>query len=430
MILKRNNFRRNFCDRNKIIKYISIALFFTLTPAIGCLNPIKINAQTDAKLNKNIIENTAKILESKNDNKQNINNNINNIEKQNNNNLDEKEKEKEEILKNIKEKKDFNIKVLKNNKEEKMSFLEYVRGCVASEIGSSAPEEAKKAQKALCITYAIKNRGLNGVFPLNNSFQTYIPKDERIKRYGEEKEKELEKLITIDSLEVLLYGDEICETLYDTCVGGCTRPNEDVFHKGDKKYHINSFPGVKSPEQDLFNKISSIKDENKKKEFITNELKVNPSMIGVLLSYLQKNEEKTFELEINNAFNTVKQFYKDATMPTDNTKIIENITYDRFGYVEKIKIFGVEISGEFCRRNFKLSSAQFKTEIKDTKIIFKCLGSGHGCGLSQVGAVVKAIVEKKNCLEILKHYFADEKNQNKISLKSLKDVNPKLLFKN
>ena len=117
-------------------------------------------------------------------------------------------------------------------------------------------------------------------------------------------------------------------------------------------------------------------------------------------------------------------------MPTDNTKIIENITYDRFGYVEKIKIFGVEISGEFCRRNFKLSSAQFKTEIKDTKIIFKCLGSGHGCGLSQVGAVVKAIVEKKNCLEILKHYFADERNQNKISLKSLKDVNPKLLFKN
>ena len=67
---------------------------------------------------------------------------------------------------------------------------------------------------------------------------------------------------------------------------------------------------------------------------------------------------------------------------------------------------------------------------KDTKIIFKCLGSGHGCGLSQVGAVVKAIVEKKNCLEILKHYFADERNQNKISLKSLKDVSPKLLFKN
>lgn len=424
MILKRKNFRHNFCNRNKIIKYISIALFFTLTPAIGCLNPIKINAQTDSKtLNENVVENTIKLLENKNSNEQ-----INNVEKQNNNSLNKKEKE--EILKNIKEGKDFDIKVLKNGKEEKMSLLEYVRGCVASEIGLSAPDEAKKAQEKLCLTYAIKNRGLNGVFPLNNTFQTYISKEERIKRFGEEKEKELENLITINSLEVLFYDNEICETLYDTCVGGYTRPNEDVFHKGDKKYHINSFPGVKSPEQELFNKISNIKDESKKKEFITNELKVNPNMIGILLSYLQKNEEKIFEVAINNAFNIVKQYYKDAAIPTDVTKTIENTTYDKFGYVEKIKMFNQEISGEFCRRNFKLSSAQFKTEIKDGKIIFKCLGSGHGCGLSQVGAVVKAIVEKKNCLEILRHYFADEKNQNKISLKSLKNINPKLLFKN
>ncbi len=421
MILIKKLFRNNFYNRNKIIKYISTALFFTLTPAIGCLNPIKTNAQADLKLNKIIKKDTTKILENNNSSQS-----INNIEKQNKSDLNKKE----EILKNIKEGKDFDIKVLNNGKEEKMSFLEYVRGCVASEIGLNAPDEAKKAQKVLCITYAIKRRGLDGVFPLGNSFQTCISRDERIKRFGEEKEKDLEKLITIDSLEILFYDNEICETLYDTCVGGYTRPNEDVFHKGDKKYHINSFPGVKSPEQEFFNKISGIGDENKKREFITKTFNVSSEMLGVLLSYIQKNEEKTFELEINNVFNIVKQNYPNATINPDNTKIIENISYDKYGYVEKIKIFGVELSGEFCRRNFKISSAQFKAEVKDNKIIFKCLGSGHGCGLSQVGSIVQAIVEKKNYLQILKHYFADEKNQNKVCVKSLKNVDPKLLFKN
>ena len=431
MTLKNKNFYHNFCKKNKFIKYIFVSLFFTITPAIGCLNPIKTSAKTDLKIldnfkldnikiENNKITNIPKKIENKDDEEQIINS----LEKQHKNESNEKEK----ILRNIKEKKDFYIKILNNNKEEEISFLEYIRGCTASEIGVNAPKEALLAQAIMCATYAIKRRGLNGIFTIGNSFQTYIPKDERIKRFGEEKEKYLENLITFDSLKILFYGNEICECLYDTCVGGYTRPNEDVFHNGDKKYHLDYFPIIKSPELDFYNKINSI-DEKRKNKFFLDEVKITPEEKGYIESNIKK-VKRTIEININDAYNIVKKHHPNATINPDPTKTIENISYDNYGYVKIFKIFDIALSGEFCRRNFNLPSANFKATIKDDKIIFECLGQGHGVGASQVGASILAAIEKKNYTEILQHYFADEQNKNKINLKSLKDIDPKLLFKN
>ena len=60
--------------------------------------------------------------------------------------------------------------------------------------------------------------------------------------------------------------------------------------------------------------------------------------------------------------------------------------------------------GKEFRKIFGLNSANFTLEVLDDNIKIKCLGYGHGVGMSQWGANIMA-KEGNGYEEILKHYY-------------------------
>ena len=78
------------------------------------------------------------------------------------------------------------------------------------------------------------------------------------------------------------------------------------------------------------------------------------------------------------------------------------------GTVNDIKIGEATIKGKEFRKIFGLNSANFTLEVLDDNIKIKCLGYGHGVGMSQWGANVMA-KEGSKYDEILEHYFKGSK---------------------
>lgn len=90
---------------------------------------------------------------------------------------------------------------------------------------------------------------------------------------------------------------------------------------------------------------------------------------------------------------------------TEEVKILNRNTG---GTVNDIKIGKATIKGKEFRKIFGLNSANFTLEVLDDNIKIKCLGYGHGVGMSQWGANVMA-KEGSKYDEILEHYFKGSK---------------------
>lgn len=95
----------------------------------------------------------------------------------------------------------------------------------------------------------------------------------------------------------------------------------------------------------------------------------------------------------------------------DTVKIVSRLDSGR---VNKMKLGGVEIDGVEARELFGLKSANFSIGFSGDNIIIDTLGSGHGVGMSQVGANVMA-EEGAVYTDILKHYYTG------VSLGDIKD---------
>lgn len=74
------------------------------------------------------------------------------------------------------------------------------------------------------------------------------------------------------------------------------------------------------------------------------------------------------------------------------------------GRVNKLALGTIEISGVEARELFELKSANFTVGFSGELVVLDTLGSGHGVGLSQVGADVLAD-SGKSYAEILTHYY-------------------------
>lgn len=77
---------------------------------------------------------------------------------------------------------------------------------------------------------------------------------------------------------------------------------------------------------------------------------------------------------------------------------------DSAGYVTKIKLGNVEVSGEEFRVFMELSSSNFSIQEVNGKVRFLCKGLGHGLGMSQFGANNMA-KKGSTYLNILTYYF-------------------------
>ena len=406
------NFRRIYIRKkfkfsdNRYLRYIFIFSFFNLIPLIGCLNPIKTNAlkKDDIKTVVNENLNISKTTQIQNNDEKNIKTN-------------EKIEQNKEILEKIKKGEDFKIKIKMGNEIKDIFFSEYIFGVVASEIGLDWPIEAIKAQMIAAASYIIKKVGVNGVVQIGNHLQTYIDKEKIEQKYGEKGRSLFNQLKQEGFMRKILVDDKsrIIECLYDSCVGGFTRSNEEVWGNADRAMHNKNLSSNFSPELELiekFERMSKEEQENFKNKF--------PEEYRFIDKFKDKIKSKKV-MPISEVYTKVKPFKKEAIMPANNSDIIKNIsTYDH-GYVKEIEIFGTKVSGEFMRRQMPLVSANFKAKVEGENIVFECLGNGHGVGMSQMGAILFSI-RNQNYEQILKHYYSENGNVNSVKVVDLKDL--------
>ena len=397
---------KNKNKRKKIKKYLLYSSFFTLTPAIGCLNSFKINAE-----NIFITPNLDFFSKHKTNGGFDLVN-------------------ARETLDKIRKGEDFEITLKYNDDVNKdlydktvnIPFSEYIVGVAAQEIGLDAPIEAIKAQMVAAATFAINAFGINKQYVSSTKFQVYIPRERRIKNYGEEREKVAQNLKNEGfTSKIILYNGNIFNPVYCNSMPGTSRENQEIWGNNDKKNHVEYYPRVYSPEVDFLQKFNS-ESENEKKEFLKKfpEAKAIVNKAGEVKGVHKKN--------INEIFGKIRKISGNAKMPSNKDEIVKILSKYESGYIKEIEIFGVKLSGESLKRELELSSSFFNTKIEGEDVVFECFGQGHGVGMSQIGAMVFAL-EGKNYDGILRHYYSEEKNSSKISFINLKDLDEKILVK-
>ena len=87
-----------------------------------------------------------------------------------------------------------------------------------------------------------------------------------------------------------------------------------------------------------------------------------------------------------------------------NLSIFSDIQYFDTGYVEKLTVCGIEMTGVHVREMLGLRSASFTVTYENDAFTFATLGYGHGVGMSQFGANAMA-KDGAGWQEILAHYY-------------------------
>ncbi|HEX3022134.1 MAG TPA: SpoIID/LytB domain-containing protein [Lachnospiraceae bacterium] len=116
--------------------------------------------------------------------------------------------------------------------------------------------------------------------------------------------------------------------------------------------------------------------------------------------YMKINSEEKADV-----IQTILNSYPDAVL--DEEELFEQIVVterDSFGYVKRIQVGGITITGDEFARCLNLNSPNFYIESYEKKVRFICKGKGHGVGLSQYGANYMATQGSKY-KEILLYFY-------------------------
>ena len=282
----------------------------------------------------------------------------------------EKEKNKEEPF--------FRIFDLEKEKIENVSFSDYVKGAIASEMGADFEFEALVAQGVAALSCGIYQKEAH--FSADYDFSAapgkklgYITEEKAKEIYGknfDEKWEIITKAAEKAMEFVLTYDGKAALAVYHAISSGKTESSENAW--GGKIPYLVS---VESP-GDILSPYYETKEVFSKKE---------------VLEILNKNGAKL-------SGEYPKQWFEGAVLTEG-------------GYVDYIQIGAATFSGEKLRSSFSLRSSAFKTEYKDGEFIFTVWGYGHGVGLSQVGANQMA-KDGADFEEILSHYYPGTKLMN------------------
>ena len=272
------------------------------------------------------------------------------------------------------------VYITKEDKIEEMYIEEYVRGVVSAEMPAEFHLEALKAQAVAARTFALahmeeyggtkysKAKGANVCDTVQ--CQVYMNKEDRLKTWPKSKGEEYYKKVT--------------EAVQETSGKVLTYDNKLVL----KPYYFATSSGKTEDAKEVLNvSIPYLKSVKSSGEEIAPKYKTS-----LKLSY------KNFVNTINNKAN--------AKVTTNNVKSKVKIKErSSSGSVKWITLGGATISGSNFRSLFNLSSSNFDIVFEKKEVIINCKGYGHGLGMSQWGANVRA-KEGKKYDEILKHYYS------------------------
>ena len=258
----------------------------------------------------------------------------------------------------------FRILNTKTKEINVISAKDYIYGVVASEMPALYEEEALKAQAVASYTYACykKNRNKDKEYYLTDDFtidQCFQNEENLKEKWGENFNKYISKIKAVVNAvegEMLTYRDEPILAVYHALSSGYTYSAKDVWGKD-----IENHKGAVSKSDTLEENYITVK------EFSEKEIKE---------CFEYKKGEKVFGKSVSNSK----------------------------GLVEKILVYGKELTGNEVRSKLGLPSANFTVSEKQGKYVFTCKGYGHGVGMSQKGANSMA-KQGFTYKEILLHYY-------------------------
>ena len=288
------------------------------------------------------------------------------------------EKVKNKKLVDVVNLKEVEVYISKENKVEKVPLEEYVLSVVSSEMPATFHEEALKAQSILARTFVINKliTGCNNIKEGNicdtTHCQAYLNINERKKAWGKEGDeylKKLKKVVKETEGKVLSYNDQLVKyPQYFSTSSGNTEDAVAVFSE-DVPY----LKSVESPGEEISPKY-----------------------------------ESEISMSISDFKGKIKKSIPNSNLGNNINEEVKILSRNKGGTVDDIKIGDVTIKGKEFRKIFGLNSANFTLEVLDDNIKIKCLGYGHGVGMSQWGANVMA-KEGSKYDEILEHYFKGSK---------------------
>ncbi|MDD4112911.1 MAG: stage II sporulation protein D [Herbinix sp.] len=275
---------------------------------------------------------------------------------------------------------DFQIYYEKNGVKKKLDFDEYLIGVVAANMPAGYHIEALKAQAVVSRTYALYNMALlseenpdKDEFTSSELGLSYIGLDEMEQYWGSnnyvQQFTKLENCVHGTKDEVLIYDDDLILPVFFGSGSGYTRNAKEAWGI-DIPYLVSV-----SSKQD----VTSI-----------HYLRITEYEPRILIGILKQAYPS---LDI-----TEKSFFKDVSIEErDNT-----------GYVTKVTLDNMPVSGEEFALILGLNSNHFYIEDYEGKARIICTGVGHGVGLSQYGADAMA-KESSSYKEILAHYYTGVK---------------------
>lgn len=274
--------------------------------------------------------------------------------------------------------KEVEVYISKENKVEKVPLEEYVLSVVSSEMPATFHEEALKAQSILARTFVINKliTGCNNIKEGNicdtTHCQAYLNINEKKKAWGKDGDeylKKLKKVVKETEGKVLSYNDQLVKyPQYFSTSSGNTEDAVAVFSE-DVPY----LKSVESPGEEISPKY-----------------------------------ESEISISISDFKSKIKKSIPNSDLENNINEEVKILSRNTGGTVDDIKIGDVTIKGKEFRKIFGLNSANFTLEVLEDKINIKCLGYGHGVGMSQWGANVMA-KEGSKYDEILEHYFKGSK---------------------
>ena len=275
---------------------------------------------------------------------------------------------------------DFHVYYEKGTSRQSLDLDHYLIGVVAANMPAGYQMEALKAQAVIARTYALYNISLlKRDNPGKKDFTTselglaYISLEEMKQYWGSEDYltyfTKLENSVHGTKDEVLIYDNELILPLFFDTGSGYTRNASEAW-------------GVEVPY------LVSVQS----KQDVTS------------INYL-----KIMELQVSELIETLQKQYPDITLSEDSffqeVKVSER---DSTGYVTKIDLGSLTVSGEEFAKVLGLNSNHFYLEDYSGKARIICTGVGHGIGLSQYGANAMA-GEGYAYKDILTHYYTGVK---------------------
>ncbi|GFP77334.1 stage II sporulation protein D [Clostridium fungisolvens] len=275
-------------------------------------------------------------------------------------------------------------------KIEEMDLEQYLYGVVAAEMPVNFNLEALKAQAVAARTFAV-TRVINKCSQANGGdicdsthCQVYIDKNSKMNQWDKDKaDAYWNKIVqAVDSTkgQVLSYnGSIVMNPQYFAVSSGKTESSKEVFGN-DIPYLVS----VDSPGEDKATKYKS-----------------------------------TISFTYDKFTSLINANYKDAGLKKSSLKSqLKILSRTEGGGVNEISIGKAIVKGTEFRKLLSLNSTNFSISYSNGKIVFNCIGYGHGVGLSQWGANAMAELGD-DYKKILKHYYTG------IDILGMKDVKSK-----